>query len=239
MKEKKYSSGGFQRLSATDLKMIALISMTIDHIGAALLPQYFILRIIGRLAFPIYCYLIVNGLFFSKNLKRYLARLWGFALVSEVFFDLAFYGKILSFEYQNVFFTLAIGLMVIAAIEKIKVRYGAVHFYLTGVAELLIVVFGCGLAWALRTDYSYSGVLMIYGFYAFRYQAVFSILFNIMINYWLLGGAQVFAVAALVPICMYNGEKGTNRKWIHWFFYSYYPFHLLVIYLIAIFTGLC
>ena len=105
-------------LTGSTLKIIAMIAMLIDHIGAAVLVRvirstgdmslyegYTILRKIGRIAFPIFCFLLVEGFIHSSDKKKYALRLGIFALLSEVPFDLAFQSKVVGFEYQNVFFT--------------------------------------------------------------------------------------------------------------------------------------
>ena len=223
----------FKCLSASGIKLIAVITMTIDHIGAALLPQYLFLRIIGRLAFPIYCYMIVNGMFHTKSCIKYIMRIFGFAIISEPFYDLAFRGKIINMEYQNVFFTLAIGLTVISVIEQLKIRFGGYSVF-GSMAEIMILASGCVAAYFLKTDYSFYGVLMIYGFYSFRLNAIVSGIFQIFMNCIIIGGVQGFAVFSLLPICMYNGEKGKNSGMIKWLFYLYYPLHLFVIFLLKI-----
>ena len=95
------------------LKMIAITTMLIDHVGAVLLPQYPILRIIGRIAFPIFCFLLVEGFMHTHDVIRYMTRIGLFALISEIPFDLLFYGRILDGTHQNVFFTLFIGLVML------------------------------------------------------------------------------------------------------------------------------
>ena len=98
-------------LSSFALKCIALITMIIDHVGAILYPEARVLRIIGRIAFPIYAFLVAEGFYHTKNVKKYMLRLLLFALVSEIPFDLALTGQILEFGHQNVFFTLFAGLL--------------------------------------------------------------------------------------------------------------------------------
>lgn len=115
--------GAGQGLDGTQLKWIALVTMFIDHTGAAVVERllsetspawltalYFALRIIGRLAFPIYCFLLAEGFAHTHSRPKYLARLAVFALVAEVPFDLATQGLVYYPGYQNVFFTLALGL---------------------------------------------------------------------------------------------------------------------------------
>lgn len=121
-------------LYGSDLKWIAVITMIIDHIGAAivqLLPgihdatsmtylTYWILRLVGRLAFPIYCFFIVEGLTYSKNKVKYSLRLLLFCVLSEIPFDLAIHGQLIDWSYQNVFWTLLIGLLAMCGFEYIR-----------------------------------------------------------------------------------------------------------------------
>src|SRR5690554_6284341 len=99
----KYIYG--ENMTSLILKILALTTMIIDHYGAILQSNILIYRIIGRLAFPIYCFLLVEGYFNTSNVKNYAKRLFIFALISEIPFDLVFYGQI-GFEHQNIFFTL-------------------------------------------------------------------------------------------------------------------------------------
>lgn len=216
--------------TSSGLKLIALCTMTIDHIGAVLLPQYLFLRIIGRIAFPIYCFLIVNGMFYTKDCKKYIGRLMLFALISEVFFDLAFFGTVFAPQHQNVFFTLAIGLIMIYVSEQFREKGKCKILLLNCVMELVIVALCCLLAFFLQTDYSYFGIIMIYGFYIFRYNSVLSCIFQMYMNVIILGGVQSFAVLALPIIGLYNGKPG--KKKYKWLFYVYYPAHLLVLFVL-------
>ena len=95
-----------------------MITMLIDHVGAVLFPQYMVFRIIGRIAFPIYCFLLVEGGIHTKNPLKYSARLLLFALISEIPFDLAFGKSIMDFNHQNVFFTLFLGLVGIIMLKQ-------------------------------------------------------------------------------------------------------------------------
>lgn len=229
MSEKKFN---LKVLNVFHLKVIAAISMTIDHIGAVLLPQYYFLRIIGRLAFPIYCFLMVNGFLHTRNIKKYIGRLAVFAVISEVFFDKTFFGEFYNPLNQNVFLTLLIGMLMLAAIEFLRshsiVKLKLISYILEGV----VVILACGLAYFLRTDYSLYGILMIYWFYALRFNKILMGLFEAYTNMDMLGGIQGFATFSLIPIFMYNGEKGCDKY--KWWFYAYYPLHLLVISVIHI-----
>lgn len=212
------------------LKLIAVISMTIDHIGAVLLPQYLFLRIIGRLAFPIYCFLIVVGFKNTGNVWKYLLRLVGFAVLSEVFFDLAFYGRLCYAGHQNVYFTLFLGLLLLILTDRLRNSNFLNNKVINMALEIVMVVFVCGLAFFMNTDYSFAGILMIYFFYILSENRFMLALFQIYINMDMFGGVQGFAALSLIPIFMYNGKRGEHS--LKWIFYGYYPAHLLVLFLI-------
>ncbi len=232
-------------ISANGLKILALLIMITDHVGAVLLPQYRILRYIGRLAFPIYCFLITEGMIHTHNIYKYGIRLLIFALLSEIPFDLAIFGRFPENADQNVFFTLAIGLAVIT---------GAL--YVNDASKgLTIAIAGMIVAAFLKTDYSSYGVLMIYCFYLFRNRFIATTIAIGFINVVMgLGGtgSQKYAVLAMIPILLYSGKKTfgdseeketkeikeTSRgrkirnKCVQMLFYVAYPLHLIILYLI-------
>ena len=112
--ERRWGLNGFT------LKWIAMLTMLIDHTGMVLFPQYRIFRIVGRLAFPIYCFLLVEGAVHTSNWKKYVSRLILFALISEIPFDLARSGQIVAADAQNVFFTLSFGLLAVIILKEQK-----------------------------------------------------------------------------------------------------------------------
>ena len=225
-------------ISTNKLKFIALISMTLDHIGAVLLPQNLfittILKIFGRIAMPIFCYLIVIGLFNTRNCVKYLARLLLFAIISEIPFNLCFGSSIIYVRKQNVFFCFFIGLLVIFLIEKDKMYFLSENPFISNIIEYLLLIIGCVTAYYIKCDYTYFGIVMIYLFYTLRFYGILSIVSQIIINVIFMGGIQGFASFALIPICMYNGEKGSESQLLKWLFYTYYPVHLTILYLIKI-----
>ncbi|NLJ58002.1 MAG: hypothetical protein GX339_04055 [Tissierellia bacterium] len=209
------------------LKLIALSTMIIDHYGAIFQSNINIYRIIGRLAFPIYCFLLVEGFIHTSNIKKYAQRLLIFAFISELPFDLAFYGRI-GFEHQNIFFTLFIGLVTMYFLENKNERYN--------LSRKTVIVLSCMLATLLRTDYQLIGIIYILAFYFakdFPKKKRFTILALIMILINLsIGWIQEFSVLALVPIYFYNNEQGVSNKFLQISFYLAYPAHLLIFYLI-------
>lgn len=214
------------------LKLIAMITMLIDHTAAILLTDskwYLLLRGIGRLAFPIYCFLLVEGYFHTKNVKKYMLRLGIFALLSEIPFDLAFtpyYSHLGFLQIQNVFFTLFIGLSVIHLMRMAEERYKktpALSYLLSGLA----VIIGCTATVMLRTDYRILGIPMIVSFYLFRNSKIILTLVLFLLNQQLGGGLQTYAFLAMAPIWFYNGKKGYNMN--RYIFYVFYPAHILIL----------
>ncbi|MDD2447133.1 MAG: TraX family protein [Tissierellia bacterium] len=206
------------------LKIIALISMMIDHYGAIFHDNIDIYRIIGRIAFPIYCFLLVEGYLHTKDVKKYAIRLLIFALISEIPFDLAFYGM-LSFYHQNVFFTLFIGLVTIHLLDnpnKYKYRKGLIYLF----ATILSIIAG--------VDYSFMGLIYILAFYYtkdFNKTKRFIIIALILFLTNLLSHPiQQFSLLALPILYIYNGELGPKNKVLQILFYAAYPIHLIIYY---------
>lgn len=202
------------------LKCIAMICMLIDHTGAVLFPQYRILRVIGRIAFPIYCFLLVEGAMHTRDIRKYELRLFGFALISEIPFDLAFRGGI-NWDHQNVFFTLLLGVVAIDLAKQCKYK----------LCEVLIFVPMIVVAELLNTDYGGKGIMFIFCYYLlYERKVVKQVLFAVE-NFLIYGRSiQMFASLAVVPMLLYNGKKGPSLKY---FFYAFYPLHLLILYLIV------
>ncbi len=214
MEERKFGLSGFA------LKWIAMISMLIDHTGAVLFPQYIQMRMIGRLAFPIYCFLLVEGAVHTSDIRKYEIRLLLFALASELPFDLAFYTRV-DFRHQNVFFTLFLGLVVVEQYQKRRQK----------LSSFLIFIAAMVLSEVMHTDYSAAGIVFIVLFYLlYQYktgkQAVFA-----AANFLMYGtSVQAYAGLAALPMLLYNGKRGPSMKY---FFYVFYPLHLLILWLIC------
>ena len=204
----------FKIFSVFQLKMIAMITMVTDHLGAVLFPQYLVMRIIGRLSFPIYCFLLVEGAVHTKNIRKYSARLLLFAVISEIPYDLAFFGRALEFQHQNVFFTLFLGLMGIIILKTCKRGY-LLGFLMVFVAEFL------------RTDYGAFGVLFILLFCILRESDLLKMGFFGLLTFLNdRGTIKMYACLAIIPMLLYNGKRGYNIKYA---FYVFYPLHLLIL----------
>lgn len=235
-------------LSGSTLKLIAIITMFIDHLAAGVLARYLyvpgyadlyqiysIMRGIGRIAFPIFCFLLIEGFTYTRDRKKYALRLGIFALISEIPFDLLFKGKILEFSYQNVFFTLLIGLFTIMGLDAVEQHTEAApQRPMSGVAAALlraaVTILGMGAAEFLRTDYGALGVMAILVFYIFRHNRLTQIIAGCLAFCWW----ELPALLAFIPIGLYNGKRGWNIKY---FFYLFYPVHLLLLYLLCLILG--
>lgn len=214
-------------MNVLSLKIIALVTMVIDHYGAIFQSGIIEYRIIGRLAFPIYAFLLVEGYFHTRDVKKYGARLLLFALISEIPFDLAFKGRI-EFTHQNIFFTLFIGLVTMHFIDK-REEYN--------LNKSFIIIIAMIAATFLYVDYSFVGIVYILAFYFTRDMNKKERLIKVglamlVVNLLLLGITQQFALFSLLLIYFYNGELGPRNKLLQSFFYIMYPLHLLIFYLI-------
>lgn len=204
-------------LNSFQLKWIAIITMLIDHVGAVLFPHEMGFRIVGRIAFPIFCFLIVEGFFHTRDVRRYMARLGIFAVLSEVPYDLAFHGKPVDITGQNVFFTLLLGVLLMYLLEKSPDIF---------VKALEIFSILC-TAELLETDYSARGVLLILIYYVFKRWKEIYICAGAAWNFlygW--GRIQNFGIFSAPFLALYNGERGPKIKY---FFYVFYPVHLLIL----------
>lgn len=242
----------WQGLSGSTLKLIAVITMLIDHVALAVLRRmaqtggagtelqvtYDLMRDIGRIAFPIYCFMLVEGLKHTHSRWRYAARLWAFALISEIPFDLAFSSKILEFGYQNVFFTLAISFVTMIVLDEVngKVFFagdGQANNYVKMVVSLTAACCGMLLALFLRTDYSWMGVACILVMYFLREWRGAQLAAGYAAFVLLLG--EIVAWPAFLALALYRGRKGFSAKY---FFYGFYPMHLILLYLICVIKGI-
>lgn len=204
--------------------------MIIDHYGAIFHSDIDLYRIIGRLAFPIYCFLLVEGYFHTKDVKKYAKRLFIFALVSEIPFDFAFYNKI-EFMHQNVFFTLFIGLITMYFLDNKEEKYNFSRraILITSVLSSIL----------LFVDYNFIGIIYILSFYftknytkSKRLALVSLVIF--LTNLLFINGNQQFCLFAIPIIYFYNGKLGWKNKIIQILFYLAYPLHLIVFYIMKL-----
>ena len=233
MNKKTFSIERFKLLSGSSLKLIAVVTMLIDHfadvfrddIAFLTLPLfgtsftiYYILRKIGRLAFPIFCFLIAEGFIHTKDRKKYGLNLLIFALISEIPFDLCFFGSPFHLSYQNVYFTLFLGFLVLCILEYVK----------NDLLKLVLSIITALTANFFNTDYGILGVLLIVMIYCLREQKVIRTLIALP---FLSGGLAAWC--AFLPINMYNEKRGFIKgKVLKYVFYAFYPLHILLLFLI-------
>ncbi len=211
-------------MNSFKLKVLACILMFIDHLGAIIFINNDYLRIIGRLSFPIFAFMIVEGYFHSKDIKKYFIRLGLFAIVPQIPYTIAFGPGTL-----NIFFTLFIGLLAIFLEEKIANRF------LKYLAVILLVIF----AQVIEVDYGFYGVLLIYIFKIFRnnFKALFFSFLILNLSVFNLYPFQYYSIFSLIFIRLYNGQLGLRNLWVKYGFYLFYPLHILAIYGFSLFLN--
>ena len=213
------------------LKTLAVVSMLVDHAGATVFsslaryPQIaltapararlvWVMRRFGRLAFPIFCFLLVEGFLHTRDVRKYALRLFVFALISEPCFDFCLHYRQPLMNKQNVYFTLLIGLLVLWGVREWKGRV---------VLQLMLMVSGMLLARLLKTDYSYRGVFIIEMLYITRFSKLTQSLCGAAYMQWY---EKMPTPLAFIPVYLYNGKRGRQ---IRYFFYAFYPGHLLIL----------
>lgn len=216
-------------MSSYVLKLIAIITMFIDHIGYVIFDGFSFFNYIGRVAFPIFAFQISEGYIHTKNIKKYFLRLFIFALISQIPFML--FHKIISNDFAlNIFFTLLLGLASIYIYDKSK------HKFFGIVISIIIGI----IAEFIHCDYGFYGISIILLFYVFKNNSLLSsILFIIAVTinylipiikygfYDIYLYLYIFTLIPIIFIALYNGKKGKNTKYL---LYLFYPIHLLLIY---------
>ncbi|MCD7872064.1 MAG: conjugal transfer protein TraX [Clostridiales bacterium] len=234
----------FKIFNSEHLKIIGMICMLCDHLGATLLPWIDALGLVGRIAFPIFAFQISEGFYNTHNYKKYLKRMFIFAIISEIPFDMMYYGWPPFYPFhQNVLWTFCLSLLVIKVIDISKKFNIAVRALITAVVSVL----GAAAALITMTDYYAAGVLTVVVFYLtknIKIGWILQILALWLINIELLGGEyrtielfghnfeiviQGIALLALPIIWMYNGRQGKHSKTISKICYWFYPIHLLIV----------
>lgn len=203
-------------MSAFVLKLIAIGTMTLDHLRVVVFPDRLWMSVLGRITMPIMCFLIGEGYHHTHDHHRYLQRLGAFALLSELPFDLCFYGTAFYPWHQNVFFTLFLGLLALHGFEHFRGSWRVGSIFLCAM-----------LASLLHTDYGAYGVFLICGFYLLPQHSLDWCLLMLLLELLFdLGQLQIYALLAIPLLVQYNGQRGPGFKW---WFYLYYPVHLLLL----------
>lgn len=234
-------------LNAAHLKIIAMVCMLLDHMWGTVVSGNLWMTCVGRIAFPIFAFQVAEGYARTKNFKKYLLRMFLFALIAEIPFNLMSGGWWINPLGQNVMFTFCLSLLLIRIIDKARARHWGL-----GLAAVVIGAFaGYFVGMFTFVDYYGYGILMVLVFWLFRdvkFGWLIQLAAMIYINFEMLGGmhyevflfgksvmlsVQGFAVLAMIPIGLYNGRRGTDKKWFQYAVYAFYPVHILILSLIA------
>ena len=227
------------------LHLMAMLFMLCDHLWGTIVPGNDWLTCIGRVCFPIYAFLLVEGYFHTSNLKKYVKRLLLFAVISEIPFNLAMASSVIYPFHQNVLWSFLIALGLIHCNEKAK---GTGKLWLRIIVAVFTILAGYLLGLITMVDYYHAGILMVLTFYFFHHRNWWDYVGQLLclgyINLELLGGfgyevvlfgetvfltRQGLALLALIPIWLYKGKQGYHSKWWKYFCYAFYPVHLLIL----------
>jgi len=221
-------------LSQEVMKGICCLVMLFCHTAAVFFPHVMWVWILGRFVFPLYCFLMVEGAYHTKNPKKYALRLLIGAVISEIPYDYALYGMF-SWQHQNVMLSLLIGFVMVMCIKNLKNPL---------LQMLLVVPFALVGQWA-HVDYGGMGIVLM---------AMFALTRDLPHKFWIqtvataaisymtsaakvpIAGVEVrvqtFAVLAMIPIALYSGRKMTHSKALQMGFYLFYPAHLALLYIL-------
>ena len=232
-------------LTAAVLHIIAMTLMLMDHLWATLLPARELLTCAGRVAFPIFAFMAVEGYFHTRSFKKYILRMLLFAVLSEIPFDLMYGGTWFYPVHQNVLWTFLLGLLGVWLMEQVR-KKGKTWMYL--LVCVLVVPAGLVLGTLCMVDYYGVGVLTVFVFYFLHGRKWWCFLGQLAALYWLnvelLGGlmypVQLFgmefelcqqglALLALIPIWLYRGRQGYHSKPFQYLCYAFYPVHILLL----------
>lgn len=228
------------------LKILAMIFMLLDHLWGTVVSGNQWMTFVGRLAFPIFAFLVAEGFVHTSDLKKYAKRLFLFGIISEIPFNLMLTASPFFPFHQNVMFTLLLGLLCINEIDKFEKAPSVKN----GIVRLLMIALFLIIGAVGFVDYGVMGIAVVIVFYVFRgFKLAFIcrlisliLLFIVFfkgtgVEYTLFGKQFFFpfqglGVLALIPISLYNGEKRSKSKAVKYAFYSFYPAHMLLIYII-------
>ena len=236
-------------LDSLTLKLLAMALMLCDHLWATVLPGLAWLTAVGRIAFPIFAFQVAEGFRRTHDRKKYLRRMFLFALISEIPFNYLYYSSPVFPFHQNVMFTFCIAMVLMLAVERIG-KKGAAAYWIAAVVSLPVGYF---LGTLTMVDYYGSGVVTVLLFYLFhgrRWGWLGELAGLAVLNCWLLGGMTVpvvllghtvelpeqgLALLALIPIWLYRGGQGPHSRAIQYACYAFYPAHMLILALLRMY----
>ena len=218
--------------SGAQLKYIAFLSMLVDHVNKALIYHFLsgegILQrisdafdILGRIAFPLFAFFLVEGFFKTGNRKKYLASLLIFGIISEIPFDMALSGVFFELNSNNIMFTLALMLITIWTIDILKEKMQNMSKYTWYPVSFVIVGIMCIISMVTGLDYEYHAIMIGYLFYIFYNKRVFAIFLGYLAIF-----KEVWSLLGFSLILTYNGKRGKQNKLFN---YCFYPVHLLIL----------
>lgn len=256
-------------LSGSTLKLIAIVAMFIDHFAAIILDRYLVsigilslnqdtvllpenrtmliiycidlaMRLIGRLGFPLFCFLLVEGYYHTRNKAKYGMRLAMFALISEIPFDLGFKSQVLEFTYQNVFFTLFFGFVMIWGIDEFNMQMkekfeGKLRLFLCILGTVSITVAGGVIVELLKTDYASIGVITIVLMFLLHKKSFAGSMALGCFALTVRMPVEITSFITVPLVAKYNGTRGLKLKY---FFYLFYPVHILLLSLVCMAMGI-
>ena len=240
----------FGGLTSNMLRVIAIVLMLSDHIWATYMSFGNWMTYVGRMAFPIFAFQIAEGFVHTSDFKKYALRLLGFAIITEIPFNLFYCSRWFNPYHQNVLFTLLLGLLAIYVLDNVKKNFTAKN---VGLSLLWLALISVAATLGF-VDYGFLGMLTVVMFYIMRDfpfawlgQLVGMVLINIVFFEGLVYPLEIlgktveipyqgFAVFALIPIWLYGGKKGRSNKAMQYGFYAFYPVHMLILYLIKCFS---
>lgn len=215
-------------LSGAQLKLIAIISMLLDHTNKALIYPYLnggillvisdILDVLGRIAFPIFCFMLIEGFYKTRSRLRYLLNLLVFGVISEVPFDMFTVREFFNPNWNNIMFTLAFVLVTVWAVDALKNKLPRALWF---IVSFLIVGASCLAVMFTGMDYEHHAVLIGYFFYLFYSVPALSVPFGFASMY-----KEPWALLGFGLVLCYNGERGKQHKWLNYWFY---PVHMLIL----------
>ncbi len=222
-------------LSGNQLKLIAALSMTLDHIGVQIYTDFVLLRILGRIAMPIFAYMIAEGSRYTNNRKRYLINMLLIAFICQLVYFFAS-GSL----YQCILVTFSLSIVLIYALDRATEKKHIKNYILMFITFLSVYFVSEVLPIVLKNtdyavDYGFAGIMLAVLIYFGRGKitklvlAAVGLMFLSIVN----GGVQWYSMLAIIPLALYSGKRGkVNMKS---FFYIYYPLHLVVINFISLF----
>ena len=219
-------------MSSFALKSIALVCMCIDHMGLALFPSAGAFRCVGRIAFPLYCFLLCEGYAHTRDIRAYARRLLLLAFLSEIPFDLLIFGRIASGVEQNVVFSLLLGLLALYAADQLCARPPE---------RLLALLALCMAAMVARVSYGWLGIALCLCFRLCGQRRIaralcapalllvysLSLLLSGVETGWVL--TSLWAAAAALPLALYSGKRGYHAPALSFLFYTAYPLHMALL----------